>query len=282
MKANNFCVVAGRAGKPAYLVIHSLSTTFATMPKLESNLLYGSAQQTKPWRAGTPGRAPRYRRAVVDIRRPLCLFIAFTALLAGLAGPSFAQQSSRKLAFQVRVGVMGFSSLVEDELGSSGVTDSIPGQSDRVSVRQQPAPTLVAAALVPLRERTALEISAGFAASSLRGEDDESDWDMGGVSVATALLGISHGFTEKIQGHGAIGLTRLFGDQSLLNEGNSVRPVLEAGVSLMTPLHPALRLDARVQAHRFNSTALQNEGATDGTVLRWVIAGSFTVGGSTP
>ena len=177
---------------------------------------------------------------------------------------------------------MGFSSLVEDELGSAAVSDSIPGQSNRVTVQQQLAPTLIAAALFPLNERTALEISAGFAASSLRGEDDESDWDMGGVSVGTALLGISHGFTEKIQGHGAIGLTRLFGDQPLLSEGNSARPVLEAGLSLVTPLHPALRLDARMQAYRFNSTALQNEGSTDGTVLRWVIAGGFTVGGSAP
>src|SRR5688572_28813474 len=69
---------------------------------------------TKPWRAGTPGRAPRYRRAVVDYRRPLCLFMpikfvfaaAFAALTA--SAPAFAQQESRSPTFHLRVGAMAF------------------------------------------------------------------------------------------------------------------------------------------------------------------------------
>jgi hypothetical protein len=250
------------------------------MPELESNLLKASAQQTKPWRAGTPGRAPRYRRAVVDYRRPLCLFI-LSVVFSALGSPSFAQQSpARKVAFQVRAGVMAFSPLVEDELGSSAVDDAIPGQSERVTLRQQLAPALILAALWPMQERTGLEISLGFATSSLEGEDDLGTWDLGAVSLANAQVGVSYALQPTLIAHGGIGLTRLFGDPTLLDDGNGIRPLLEAGLSFVTPTHPALQLDARVQAHRFTTTALQNEGASDGTVLRLVGTASYTLGGA--
>ena len=250
------------------------------MPKLESNLLYASAQQTKPWRAGTPGRAPRYRRAVVEIRRPLCLFI-LCLTLAGWISPAFAQQTAtRKAAFQLRLGAMAFSSLAEDELASSAVSDSIPGQSESLSLTQRIAPSATVAWLLPLRERTELEVSLGFATSGLRGEDDAGSWDLGTISLANALVGIAYAYRPAVIAHGAIGITTLFGDQTLLEEGNGIRPLLEAGLSFVMPFHPALQLDARVQTHRFNTTALQNEGAADGSVFRFSVAGAYTVGGT--
>ena len=248
------------------------------MPKLESNLLYASAQQTKPWRAGTPGRAPRCRRAVVDIRRPLCLFVVVAALLFH-ATPSSGQQSPSKTAsLQVRAGVMVFTDLVQDDLSGGG--SSVPNQSSLLVIKQRVAPALAVAAAFPLRERTVVEVSAGLAASGLDGSDDFESWDMGSVTLANALLGVGYAFTPSMTGHGAIGLTRLFGDQQLLKDGNGIRPLLEAGVSFAMPFHPALRLDARAQAHRFITTALQNEGATEGNVLRFVIAGGYTLRGA--
>lgn len=249
------------------------------MPELEPNLPYASAQQTKPWRAGTPGRAPRYRRAVVDYRRPLCLFTLCLGLLCPL-GASAQQSSSRPTALQLRIGIMAFSPLIEDELTSRAITDSMPGQSERLTVQPRVAPAITLAALLPLRERAELELSAGVATSSLRGADDFTEWDLGTFALLHALVGVAYTLRPALIAHGGIGLTRLFGDQAFMEEGNGIRPLLEGGLSFVMPFHHPLQLDARVQTHRFTTTALQNEGASEGTVLRMVFSGSYTMGGA--
>ncbi len=172
---------------------------------------------------------------------------------------------------------MLFTDLAQDEL--SGAGGSVPNQSSGLKIRQRAAPAFALAGMFPLRERTALEVSLGLAASSLEGTDDFGSWDMGSVTLANAVLGVAYAVTPSVTGHGGIGLTRLFGDQQLLEAGNGIRPLLEAGLSFVLPFHPALRLDARAQAHRFNTTALQDEGASEGNVVRAVLGGSFTFGG---
>jgi hypothetical protein len=260
------------------------------MPILESNLLYASAQQTKPWRAGTPGRAPRYRRAVVDYRRPLCLFMplklticALVAFLLGSSDTASAQQtSSRKVGWQVRVGAAAFSPLVDDKVRSRAVADSIDvDASETVSVRQQIAPAITIAGLLPLRARTELEVSAGFAMSSAKGEDDFESWDVATVSVANVLLGFSYAYRPNIIAHGGAGFTRLFGgEDGMFAEGNSIKPLLEAGASVVMPFNSAVQIDARVQTHRFATQSLRNEDAEEGSVFRVLLSGSYTVGRS--
>lgn len=260
------------------------------MPILESNLLYASAQQTKPWRAGTPGRAPRYRRAVVDYRRPLCLFMlrnftffALAAIFLAFANSAFAQQiSTRKVGWQIRVGAAAFSPLVDDKVRSRATADSIDADaSETVSVRQQIAPAIAIAALVPLRDRTGLEFSAGFATSMAQGEDDFESWDVTTVSLANVLLGISYAYRPNIIAHGGVGFTKLFGsDVGMFAEGNAIKPLIEAGASVVMPFHPAVQLDARLQTHRFATQSLRDEDAEEGSVLRVILSGSYTVGRS--
>lgn len=260
------------------------------MAELESNLLYATAQQTKPWRAGTPGRAPRYRRAVVDYRRPLCLYmpkkLIFAALVAVLAGgfrPAQAQETTpRKAGIQIRVGAMAFSPLVEDRVRSRAVADSIDAdQSTQLSVRQQIAPTIALAVLLPLRGRTELEGSVSFATSSLQGEDDFGSWDVGNVAVANAVIGVAYAYRPRILLHGGAGMTRLFAeDEGLFSKGNNIRPLVEAGVSWVTPMNSGLQLDARVQTHTFATAALRDEDAEEGSVFRLAITGSYTLGRS--
>ena len=261
------------------------------MPILESNLLYASVQQTKPWRAGTPGRAPRYRRAVVDYRRPLCLFmlrnLTFFALAIGLfasAKTATAQQiPTRKIGWQIRVGAAAFSPLVDDKVRSRAVADSIDADaSETVSVRQQIAPAITIAALLPLRDRTELEFSAGFATSTAQGEDDFESWDVATVSVANLLLGIAYAYRPNIIAHGGVGFTRLFGsDEGMFAEGNSIKPLLEAGASVIMPFNSAVALDARLQTHRFATQSMRDEDAEEGSVFRVVLSGSYTLGRST-
>lgn len=258
------------------------------MPTLESNLLYGKAQQTKPWRAGTPGRAPRYRRAVVDYRRPLCLFMpkkllffALFALFANALDPvPVLGQASRKVGFQVRVGAMGFSPLVEDAVRSRAVADSIDAdQSTLITVRQGIAPAIAVAALVPLRGRTELELSAGFATSKVTGKDDFESWDVATVSVGNALFGVSFAYRPTLSVHGAVGITRLFAsDVGLFAKGNTIRPLVEAGLSYALPSRPEFQIDARAQTHTFATTSLRDEDAEEGSVFRIVLSGSFSPG----
>jgi hypothetical protein len=251
------------------------------MPILEPNLLYASAQQTKPWRAGTPGRAPRYRRAVVDIRRPLCLFLTLGASLLASANAVFAQEASPgKIGWQIRVGAAAFTPLVEDMVRSPAVADSIGADaSETVVVRQQIAPAIAIAALLPLRARTDLEISAGLAASSAKGEDDFGSWDVADVAVVNVLVGIAYAYRPNIIAHGGVGLTRLLGgSDGMFAEGNGMKPLIEAGASIILPFNSAFQLDARFQAHRFATESLRAAGATDGNVFRMLLSASYTIG----
>ena len=258
------------------------------MPTLESNLPYTTAQQTKPWRAGTPGRAPRYRRAVVDYRRPLCLFMRrkltflFLAGVVALAsGASSSQaQTSRKIGWQVRVGAMAFSPLVEDAVRSGAVADSIDAdQADAISVRQGVAPAIVLSALLPLREKAEIAVSAGVARSTVVGEDDFESWDVSTVTVGNALFGISYAYRPTLFLHGGVGMTKLFAeDVGMFAKGNTIRPLIETGLSYALPSRPEFQIDARLQTHRFATTSLRDEDAEEGSVFRVVLSGSYTPG----
>jgi hypothetical protein len=208
---------------------------------------------------------------------------ALAAVFSGTANPTFAQEpTSRKISFQVRVGAMAFSPLVEDAVRSRAVRDSIDAeQSDRITVRQQIAPAIALAALLPLRDRTALEVTAGFATSALRGEDDFETWDVATVSLVNALIGISFAYRPSIIAHGGVGFTQLFGgDEGMFAKGNSIKPLIEAGLSADMPFYRGLQLDVRGQTHRFATASLRDEDAEEGSVFRVLVSGSFTLGRS--
>ncbi|HEY0304445.1 MAG TPA: hypothetical protein VGC44_05715 [Longimicrobiales bacterium] len=210
--------------------------------------------------------------------------LALGALLLGSANTTFAQQTSpRKIGWQVRVGAAAFSPLVDDKVRSRAVADSIDADaSETVSVRQQIAPAIAVAGLFPLRDRTDLEVSAAVATSTAKGEDDFESWDVATVTVANVLLGISYDYRPNIAAHGGVGFTRLFGGgDGMFAEGNSIKPLIELGASVVMPFNPAARLDARVQTHRFATQSLRDEDAEEGSVFRVLLTGSYTIGRST-
>ncbi len=175
---------------------------------------------------------------------------------------------------------MGFSPLVKDEVRSLAVADSIRAdQSTQLSIRQQIAPTIAVAALLPLRGRAELEAAASFATSSLRGEDDFESWDAGDVLVANAVIGIGYRYRPTITVHGGAGITRLFADsEGLFAKGNNIRPLVEVGASWLTPWLSGLELDARLQTHTFSTASLRDEDAEEGSVFRAALTGSYTFG----
>ncbi|HEX6067028.1 MAG TPA: hypothetical protein VFZ04_22485, partial [Longimicrobiales bacterium] len=187
-----------------------------------------------------------------------------------------------KIGWQIRVGAAAFSPLVDDKVRSRAVADSIDADaSETVTVRQQIGPAVAVAALLPLRGRTELEFSAGFATSSAQGEDDFETWDVATVSLANVLLGISYAYRPNIIAHGGVGFTKLFGsDEGMFAEGNAIKPLLEAGASVIMPFNSAIQLDARLQTHRFATQSLRDEDAEEGSVFRVILSGSYTVGRS--
>jgi hypothetical protein len=249
------------------------------MPSLESNLLYTTAHQTNPQRAGTPGRALRNRRAVVEIRRPLCLFIALMAL----AAPVHAQQGfSSKPSIQIRLGAFMATPLVNDAVSSRALDDSIPGlRSNEITIAQKPGPIGTIALRVPLRGATHLEVAASAGSSTLRGDDGRQSWDVDKALIGNFTLGFGYLYHQKIGVHAGVGVTKIFvEDTGLFSKGNSMRPVLEAGISSGVNVGGrSVDLDFRAQTHSFGTATLRDNGGSDGNVLRFMLQLGTTLWG---
>jgi hypothetical protein len=250
---------------------------------LESNLLYQTAQQMNPWRAGTPGRAPWNRQAVVFDRRPLCLSIPhvlpalFVCILAfaAFATPLTAQAvfPDRKTV-QVRIGAFGATSLVNDEVSSAALDDSIPGlRSDGITITQKPGPIGTLAVRLPMRRSTQLEVNASVGRSTVEGDDGRGEWDVGSVTIGNFVVGFGYLYRNAVALRAGVGLTKLFAEErGMFARGNSLKPLLEAGAAsgVMLGGRP-IELDVRVQTHSFGTTTLRENGGEVGNVLRAVI-----------
>lgn len=257
--------------------MHCDQHTYQETADLEPNLLYMTAQQTNPWRAGTPGRAPRNWRAVVYDRRPLRLFIylALAACLSAGASPASAQVAfPAKPSVQIRLGGFLATPLVKDDVSSRAVDDSIPGlRSNRITIKQQPGPIGTIALRVPLRVRTQLEISGSVAHSTVRGDDGRQAWDVMPVTVANIVMGFGYNWRDFVALRLGVGLTRLFAEErGLFSRGNSVKPLLEGGLSTAFAAGGRpIDIDVRLQTHTFGTATLRDNGGADGNVTRAIV-----------
>jgi hypothetical protein len=243
------------------------TTTSLKGPSLESNLLYGTAQQTNPWRAGTPGRAPRNRQAVVVNRRPLSLFIGLF-FCATFVASAHAQQHP---SIQFRLGAFYATPLVKDAVSSAALDQAIPGQrSHNVNVREGIGPIGTVAVRLPLRGTMHLELSGSAAQTKIRGDDGLQTWDVANATVGDLVFSVGGWYRGTIAWRGGIGATRLFTAQrGVFSKGNGIRPLLEAGIGAQ--LAKRFELSARVQTHSFGTTTLRDNGGSDGNVLRGII-----------
>lgn len=243
-------------------------------PFVESNLPYQAAQQMSPWRAGTPGRAPRNWRAVVCFRRPLSLFIALALTATVAPARAHAQLFSPKPSLQIRIGAFIATPLVKDAVSSPAIDDSIPApRSDEVVIKQQPGPIGTLALRLPLRSTTQLEVNLSVARSTLRGDDGFEDWDVATVTAGNFVLGFGYLYRQAVAFRAGVGMTRLFAsDKGLFTKGNAIKPLLEGGAATAIKVGGRpIDVDLRLQTHSFNTATLQDNGGSGGNVWRGVL-----------
>ena len=196
-------------------------------------------------------------------------FIAVTAALTVSALPAFGQESPRP-TFHFRVGAMAFTPLVEQNVRE--VRDSALGAIHPITVKQQPAPVISAGVSYPMRAKLTAELSASYAWSALRGQDDLSEWDAADVSVINAIVGVRYQRWASVSIDGGVGITKLGGSSTgMFAKGNGLRPVFEAGITADVAGRVPLQLVARAQTHRFITGTLQDESAEQGQVWRGVL-----------
>lgn len=245
------------------------------MPSLESKLLYERAQQTNPWRAGTPGRALRNRQAVVRYWRPLCFFMALSAFQMAHPDTGWSQNTSGKPTISLRLGAFYATPLVKDAVSSAGLDESIPGRrSHDVRLRQKPGPIATVAARFPMRAKTSIELSGSVGTSMIQGSDGLASWDFTTGTVGNVVLGFGYLYRRLIELHAGIGITKLFAEQrGLFAKGNSIKPVIDVGAS-GTPVSIGGRpidIDVRLQSHSFGTATLRDNGGGDGNVTRAIV-----------
>jgi len=239
---------------------------------LEPNLLYETAQQMNPWRAGTPGRAPRNRRAVVEWR-PLRFFIPVICLTA-LGRPVAAQ------SIELRLGAAYATPLIKDAVSSRAVNDSIPGlRSSAIQLQQKIGPIATVALHLPSRGKSDIEISGSVGHAMLEGDDGLQTWNVVGVTTGSLVVSLGYRYSGLLTLHAGLGATRLFAEQTaLFTAGNSIRPLAEIGVSAGKRLGGfPLYLDARLQTHSFGTATMHDNNLSDGSVIRGVLQLGTTV-----
>ncbi|MGQ0813091.1 MAG: hypothetical protein ACT4O1_01330 [Gemmatimonadota bacterium] len=251
------------------------------MARMDPKLLYTTAQQMNPRRAGTPGRAPRNWRAVVEYRRPLRLFvylgIAFIGLAAGPVDALAQNGFAGKPSVQIRLGAFAATPLVVDEVSHISVDTAFPAQrSNRITMRQAPGPIGTVAVRLPVRANAEVEVNASVGRSMVRGDDGLTTWDFTNAVVANGVVSLGYLYRRAIVLHLGFGVTKLLTEErGMFSDGNSIEALLEAGLSRAFVVSGReFDLDLRVQTHGYDAHAVS---AGAGNVTRAILQAGTTL-----
>jgi len=199
------------------------------------------------------------------------LRVFFACSLFGSA-PAAAQH------FEARLGVMVSSVLVRDEAATAGLARALGatvlGPTD---LKLVPAPAASALMVANLGARTQVEVSGTFALSKLRASNEEADWDVQDVSVATATVGVRYKRWSRVALTAGAGATHFFTDDAgIFSEGNSLMPLVEIGALTNIPVGTLpLHASVRLQSHTFGTPALRREAAGEGKPVRLLVQVGF-------
>ena len=216
------------------------------------------------------------------MKQVLRFFPLVVALATLPAGTTAQSAKPGRPWFDAKIGVVFSSRLVRDAGASRIVGDSIPVDfASPVDVTLRPAPVITLSAGYPLRERSAVELSASYGLGRIVASDGRTEWDVQDAGMATAVVGLRHGLRPWLNLHGGLGATQYVSEsRGLFAEGSDIQPLLEIGASTEFDLPVRVLLDARLQAHSFGTAALREDGADSGRIVRLLIQGGVRAGGS--
>ena len=142
-----------------------------------------------------------------------------------------------------------------------------------VTLQQRPALMGTLALRLPLASGKQVELSGSVARSMVRARDDFAQWDVAPATIGNAVVGIGYLYRHSLALRAGVGATRLFAaESSVFAGGTGIRPLLEAGASggIAAGRHP-IEIDVRLQLHTFGTATLQDNGGSDGSVMRAII-----------
>lgn len=202
--------------------------------------------------------------------------VAFLGLLigSGAAGRVSAQ------ALELRAGVAGSTALVEDELANPLLRAALGGAWTG-PVRAEPAigPAITLVGATPLRSRSALEVTVGWASSRLDAVDAAGTREIQNLGVGHATIGVRYEAAGPAEAACGFGVLRYFADGGLFEGGAGLSPLVECGAGARWGTTArAFTFRATAQAHRFRSPVLRDAGAQTGTVLRFAVQAGIALG----
>jgi hypothetical protein len=181
---------------------------------------------------------------------------------------------------ELRAGLASSTALVEDAIANplliAALEDAWQGP-----VRAEPAVglalTLIGA--TPLRGRSALELSVGWASSRLDAADAAGTREIQDLGVGHATLGVRYSVAGPAEAACGFGVLRYFADGGLFEGGAGLSPLVECGTGVRWgTARRAFTVRATAQAHRFRTPLLRDAGAQSGTVLRLAVQAGIALG----
>jgi hypothetical protein len=222
-----------------------------------------------------------YRTMAAPCRPPMPRAGSWTAALTLCVAllARNADAAGQKPAFELRAGVITSSALAQDEVANPSLI-ALLGDSFDGPVRAEAAtaPIVQFSVLLPLRQRTTLDIAAGWTFSRIDAVDAAGRRDVQRFGAGQLTLGIRYAFAAPADAGCGFGMLRYFADGGLFEGGTQIAPLVECGAGVRFGGARGFVLRAIGQAHRFRTPVLRDAGAQTGSVLRMSVQAGIATG----
>ena len=194
-----------------------------------------------------------------------------------LALPLAAQQPR----LDVRAGVLGSSTLVEDVLATPALKVRFSGLGGSPSARAAPSPEFSVGASLPLRSRARLTALLGWQPTTLRAEDAAGTRDVQDLSLLSGMLEVELAGRGPLVIAGGVGVLGYRSDgEGLFAEGSDLAPLLRVGVGgRWAVAGQSVLVRAVGDVHRFGTPLLRSAGGSGGGVFRYGLQIGVVPGG---
>jgi hypothetical protein len=194
-----------------------------------------------------------------------------------------SQAMAQPLGFEMRAGITRSTALAEDAVANIEL-EQLLGLAFLGGVTARPATalTLALSALIPLRQRTLLDVSLNWTFSRLHAEDVNGRRPLQRLGVGQIGVGIRYKLHPRIDTGCGFGAVRYFADETgLFATGSQLTPMLECGAGVTLAVGPrAIVVRVFGQAQRFRTPALRDAGARTGSVFRFGAQAGIALGGA--